>query len=58
MLTAEAVEFSLTDAAQEGVPFVRREIQDRARRVPAVADSNVPARQVRYLNAVPVGIAQ
>src|SRR5580693_10384490 len=55
---AEAVELAVPDAADEGVPLVRREPQDRSGRVPAVADADLAAAQVRHLDAVAVGEAE
>jgi len=39
----ETVEFSVTDAAAECVPFVRRKLQSRLFRVPAVANADAAA---------------
>jgi hypothetical protein len=57
-LPAEAVEFPVPDAAEEGVPLVRREHQDRPSGVSAVANADLAAWQARHLDAVAVGVAQ
>jgi hypothetical protein len=57
-LPAEAVELPVPDAAEEGVPLIRREPQDGPRGVSAVANADLAPRQARYLDAVTVGVAQ
>jgi uncharacterized protein DUF397 len=58
VLPAEAVELPVSDAAQKGVPLIRRKPQDGPRGVPAVANADLAPRQARYLDAVTVGVAQ
>ena len=57
-LHPEAIELSVLDASDEGVPFVRCEPENRAPGVPAVANANAASWQVRYLDAIAVGEAQ
>jgi hypothetical protein len=57
-LPAEAVEFPVPDAAEKGVPLIRREPQDGPRGVSAVPNADLAPGQARYLNAVAVGVAQ
>ena len=58
LLPAEAVELPVPDAAEKGVPFIRREPQDGPRGVSAVPNADLAPRQARYLDAVAVGVAQ
>jgi len=58
LLPAETIEFSVSHASKEGVPFVRRESENRSLGVPAVANPDPAAGQARYLDAVAVGEAQ
>jgi len=46
------------DAAEKGVPLIRREPQDGPRGVSAVPNADLASRQARYLDAVTVGVAQ
>jgi hypothetical protein len=57
-LPAEAVEFPVPDAAEKGVPLIRREPQDRPCGIPAVTNADLAPGQARYLDAVAVGVAQ
>lgn len=54
-LLAEAVEFTVSYAAEKSVPFVRSESKDRALGVPAVANTDRTAWQARHLDAIAVG---
>jgi hypothetical protein len=57
-LLAEAVELAVLHAADEGVPLVRREAENRPAGVAAVANADLASGQVRHLNAVAVRVAQ
>ena len=57
-LPAEAVEFPVPYAAEEGVPLVRREHKDGSCGVSAVANADFAAWQARHLDTVAVGVAQ
>jgi hypothetical protein len=57
-LPAEAVEFPVPYAAEEGMPLVRREHKDRSCGVSAVANADFAAWQARHLDTVAVGVAQ
>jgi hypothetical protein len=58
MVPAETIEFPVSDAAEERMPLVRREPENRPFAVPAVADADPAAGQVRHLDAVAVAEAQ
>jgi len=55
---AEPVEFPVPHAPEKCAPFVRREPEDRALGVLAVAKADPAIRQARHLDAVAVGEAQ
>jgi hypothetical protein len=55
---AETIEFSVSHAAEKGMPFVRRESENRPPGVPAVANPDLAAGHGRHLDAVAVGEAQ
>jgi hypothetical protein len=57
-LTAETVEFPVSDAAEKSVPLVRREHQDWPYGVPAVANADPATGQAGHLDAVAVGVTQ
>ena len=57
-LHAETVEFSVTYASEECVPFIRCEPQNRPFGFPAVTDPNLAAGQASYLDTVAVGETQ
>jgi hypothetical protein len=57
-LTAEAVEFPVSDAAEKSVPLVRCENQDWPYGVPAVANADLATGQARHLDAVAVRVTQ
>ena len=50
--------FPVPYAAEEGMPFVGGKAEDRTCGVPAIADADLAAGQVRYFDAVTVGEAQ
>jgi hypothetical protein len=56
--SAESVEFSVSDAAEKSVPFVRGESENRSFGVPAVANADPALGQAGYLDAVSVGETQ
>jgi hypothetical protein len=57
-LPAEAVEFSVSYAAEKCVPFVRGKTENRPPGIPAVADTDLVIGQARHLDAVAVGETQ
>ena len=57
-LTAETVEFPVSDSAEKGMPLVRCEHQDWPYGVPAVANADVATGQTGHLDAVAVGVTQ
>jgi hypothetical protein len=57
-LPAEAVEFSVSHAAEKSMPFVRSKSENRPFGLPAVADADAAIDQVRHLDAVAVGETQ
>lgn len=57
-LLAEAVEFSVPDASEKGMPFVRCESENQPCGVPAVAHADPAIGQTRHLDAVTVGETQ
>ena len=57
-LPAETVKFSVSHAAEKGMPLVRREPEDRPCGVPAVANADLATGQARHLDAIAVGVAQ
>ena len=57
-LPAEAVELPVPDAAEKGVPLIRREPQDGPCGVSAVPNADLAPGQARHLDAVAVGVAQ
>jgi hypothetical protein len=57
-LTAEPVEFPVSDAAEKGMPLVGCEHQDWPGGVPAVANADLATGQARHLDAVAVGVTQ
>src|ERR1700727_807151 len=58
LLGAEAVELPEPRAAEERLPFVRREAQHRPAGILAVAEADRATGQVRHLHAVAVGETQ
>jgi hypothetical protein len=58
VLTAETVEFPVSDAAEKSVPLVRCEPEDWPYGVPAVANADLATGQARHLDAVAVGVTQ
>jgi hypothetical protein len=58
LLAAEAVKFTVPDAADKRTPLIRCEAENRTCSVPAVADTYVPARQARHLNTVAISVTQ
>lgn len=58
LLPAETVEFSVSCASEESMPFVRREPENRPFGVPAVAYTDLAIGQARDLDAVAVGETQ
>ena len=54
-LAAEVVEFPVSRAAEKGMPFVRRESENRPVRIPAVSQADRATGQVRHLDAIAVG---
>ena len=57
-LPADAVEFAVPHAAEEGMPLIRRERQDGPSGVSAVANADLATGQARHLDAVAAGITQ
>jgi hypothetical protein len=57
-LTAETVEFPVSDAAEKGVPLVGREPEDWPYGVSAVANADLATGQAGHLDAVAVGVTQ
>ena len=57
-LTAETVEFTVSDTAEKSVPLVRCEHQDWPYGVPAVANADLAMGQARHLDAVAVRVTQ
>jgi hypothetical protein len=55
LLPAETVEFSVSCASEESVPFVRRKSENRPLGVPAVAYADPAIGQARHLDTVTVG---
>ena len=55
LLAAEAVELAVAYAADERMPLVGREAENRPLRVPTVANTDLAAGQIRHLNAIAVG---
>ena len=54
-LRAEAVELAVSRAAEDGMPFVRREPENWPLGIPAVAKADRATGQARHLHAVAVG---
>jgi hypothetical protein len=57
-LPAETVEFSVSHASEERMPFVRCKPQDRSFGLPAVANADAAIGEVRYLDAITIGETQ
>lgn len=57
-LSAETIKFSVSRAAKERVPLFRSELKNRPFGVPAVADADTSTGQVRYLDAVAIGVTE
>ena len=53
-LPTEAVEFSVPDAAEKCMPFVRRKLENCTFGIPAVSHADPAIGQARYLNAIAV----
>ena len=58
LFCAETIEFTVSRASEERVPFIWRELENRPCWVPAVPDADSAVRQARYLDAVAVGETQ
>ena len=52
---AETIEFSVSYAAEKGVPFIGCKSENRPSGVPAVADADLAFGKARHLYAVAVG---
>ena len=57
-LPAETIEFSVSDATEKRVPFVRGKLENRTFGVPAVANADLALGQARHFDAVAVGETQ
>ena len=57
-LPAEAIEFSVSDASEKRVPFVRGKSESQPFGVPTVAHADPAIGQARHLDAVTVGETQ
>jgi hypothetical protein len=57
-VTAEPVELPVAHPSEKRAPFIRRESENRAFGVLAVADTDPSVGQARHLDAVAVGEAQ
>src|ERR1700758_3651874 len=55
---AEAGEIAEQHAADECLPFGRRELKHRATRVAAIPDANIPGTEIGDLDTVAVGVAE
>jgi len=53
-LPTETVEFSVPDAAEKCMPFVRRKLENCTFGIPAVSHADPAIGQARYLNAIAV----
>jgi len=57
-LTAETIEFPVSDASEKSMPLPRGEHQDWPYGVSAVANADLATGQARHLDAVAVGVTQ